>query len=32
MELCVIYPSGRLTNTKTRTFVKWFEAILNEAN
>ena len=25
MDLWVIYPSGRLTSTKTRTFVKWFE-------
>lgn len=32
MELWVIYPSGRLTSTKARTFVKWFEAIVNEAN
>jgi len=32
MELWVIYPSGRLTSAKARTFVKWFEAIVNEAN
>ena len=31
MELWVIYPSGRLTSTKARAFVKWFEAILNES-
>ena len=31
MELWVIYPSGRLTSTKARAFVKWFEAIINEA-
>jgi DNA-binding transcriptional LysR family regulator len=31
MELWVIYPSGRLTSTKARAFVKWFEATINEA-
>jgi DNA-binding transcriptional LysR family regulator len=31
MELWVIYPSGRLTSTKARAFVKWFEEIINEA-
>lgn len=28
MELWVIYPSGRLTSTKARAFVKWFEGIM----
>jgi DNA-binding transcriptional LysR family regulator len=28
MDLWVIYPSGRLTSTKTRAFVKWFEKII----
>jgi DNA-binding transcriptional LysR family regulator len=28
MALWVIYPSGRLTSTKARAFVKWFETIL----
>jgi DNA-binding transcriptional LysR family regulator len=31
MELWVIYPSGRLTSTKARAFVKWFEAVIIEA-
>jgi DNA-binding transcriptional LysR family regulator len=26
MDLWVIYPSGKLTSTKARAFVKWFEA------
>jgi DNA-binding transcriptional LysR family regulator len=30
MDLWVIYPSGKLTSTKARAFVKWFEAIMNE--
>jgi hypothetical protein len=25
LDLWVIYPSGRLTSTKARAFVKWFE-------
>jgi DNA-binding transcriptional LysR family regulator len=28
MDLWVIYPSGRLTSTKARSFVKWFETII----
>jgi DNA-binding transcriptional LysR family regulator len=28
MDLWVIYPSGRLTSTKARAFVKWFEKIV----
>lgn len=32
MELWVIYPSGGLTSTKARNFVKWFEAIISEEN
>jgi DNA-binding transcriptional LysR family regulator len=32
MDLWVIYPSGRLTSTKARAFVKWFETTLGEAN
>ena len=28
IDLWVIYPSGRLTSTKARTFVKWFEEII----
>jgi len=28
MELWVIYPSGKLTSTKARAFVKWFEGIM----
>lgn len=28
MELWVIYPSGRLTSTKARAFVKWFEGTI----
>jgi DNA-binding transcriptional LysR family regulator len=31
MELWVIYPSGRLTSTKARAFVKWFENIISKA-
>jgi DNA-binding transcriptional LysR family regulator len=27
MELWVLYPAGRLTSTKARAFVKWFEGI-----
>jgi DNA-binding transcriptional LysR family regulator len=27
LDLWVIYPSGRLTSTKARAFVKWFEGI-----
>ena len=32
MELWVIYPSGPLMSAKARTFVKRFEAIIDEAN
>jgi len=28
IDLWVIYPSGRLSSTKARTFVKWFEKII----
>ena len=28
IDLWVIYPSGRLTSTKARTFMKWFEKII----
>jgi DNA-binding transcriptional LysR family regulator len=31
MELWVIYPSGRLTSTKARAFVKWFEGIMTHS-
>ena len=31
MDLWVIYPSGRLTTAKARAFVKWFEAIIDQA-
>jgi DNA-binding transcriptional LysR family regulator len=31
MELWVIYPSGKLTSTKARSFVKWFEPTITEA-
>jgi DNA-binding transcriptional LysR family regulator len=30
MELWVIYPSGKLTSTKARAFVKWFEAAMRQ--
>ncbi|HTW44651.1 MAG TPA: LysR family transcriptional regulator [Acidobacteriaceae bacterium] len=30
MELWVIYPSGKLTSTKARAFMKWFETTINE--
>jgi DNA-binding transcriptional LysR family regulator len=30
MDLWVIYPSGRLTSAKARTFVKWFEKIIGQ--
>jgi DNA-binding transcriptional LysR family regulator len=29
MDLWVIYPSGRLTSTKARAFVDWFEGIIS---
>ena len=32
MDLWVIYPSGKLTSTKARAFVKWFESIMNESH
>jgi DNA-binding transcriptional LysR family regulator len=32
MELWVIYPSGKLTSTKARAFMKWFETTMSEAN
>lgn len=28
MELWIVYPSGRLTSTKARAFVKWFEGTM----
>jgi DNA-binding transcriptional LysR family regulator len=28
IDLWVIYPSGRLTSTKSRAFVRWFEQII----
>jgi DNA-binding transcriptional LysR family regulator len=31
MDLWVIYPSGKLTSTKARAFVKWFEAIMDKS-
>jgi DNA-binding transcriptional LysR family regulator len=30
MELWVIHPSGRLTSTKARAFVKWFESTFSK--
>jgi DNA-binding transcriptional LysR family regulator len=30
MELWVIYPSGKLTSSKARAFVKWFEMTMGE--
>jgi len=30
IDLWVIYPSGQLTSTKARTFVKWFEKAIDE--
>jgi DNA-binding transcriptional LysR family regulator len=30
MELWVIYPSGRLTSTKARAFVQWFETAVTD--
>ena len=30
MELWALYPSGRLTSTKARAFVKWFERIVSK--
>jgi DNA-binding transcriptional LysR family regulator len=31
MELWVIYPSGKLTSTKARLFMKWFEMAMSES-
>jgi DNA-binding transcriptional LysR family regulator len=31
MDLWVIFPSGRLTSAKARTFVKWFEKMLSSS-
>lgn len=31
MELWVLFPSGRLTSTKARAFVKWFETTINQS-
>jgi DNA-binding transcriptional LysR family regulator len=31
MELWVMYPSGRLTSTKARAFVTWFEAVMHDS-
>jgi DNA-binding transcriptional LysR family regulator len=28
LDLWVVYPSGRLTSTKARAFIKWFEGII----
>jgi DNA-binding transcriptional LysR family regulator len=28
MELWVIYPSGRLTSSKARAFIDWFERVI----
>jgi hypothetical protein len=28
MDLWAVYPSGQLTSTKARTFVKWFETTI----
>jgi len=28
MDLWAVYPSGRLTSTKARAFVKWFETTM----
>jgi len=28
LDLWAIYPSGRLTSTKARVFMKWFESII----
>ena len=28
LDLWVIYPSGRLTSTKARAFIKWFEGVI----
>ena len=30
IDLWVIYPSGRLTSAKARTFIKWFEIIITQ--
>jgi len=30
IDLWVIYPSGRLTSAKARTFIRWFEKIINQ--
>ena len=32
LDLWVLYPSGRLTSTKARVFMKWFETMITEAN
>lgn len=32
MELWVIYPSGKLTSTKARVFMKWFESTISDRN
>jgi DNA-binding transcriptional LysR family regulator len=31
IDLWVVYPSGRLTSAKARTFIKWFETIITQA-
>jgi DNA-binding transcriptional LysR family regulator len=31
LDLWVLYPSGRLTSTKARVFMKWFETMITEA-
>jgi DNA-binding transcriptional LysR family regulator len=30
MELWVIYPSGRLTSSKARAFIDWFERVIRK--
>jgi len=30
MELWVIYPSGRLTSSKARAFIEWFEGVMRK--
>jgi DNA-binding transcriptional LysR family regulator len=32
LDLWVLYPSGRLTSTKARVFMKWFETMITEAD
>ena len=30
IDLWVVYPSGQLTSTNARAFVKWFEQVIRE--